>query len=70
MAKTPPKWITTKEAAEISGYHLTHMSWLIRKGHIKAHKFGNVWQVDRSSLAAYRRKVKKSGEKRGPKSAS
>ena len=61
-------WITSKEAAEISGYHLTHISWLIRKEHIKARKFGNVWQVDRRSLFAYCHNVEKSGKKRGPKS--
>jgi excisionase family DNA binding protein len=62
-------WITTRQAAEISGYHLTHISWLIKKGHIKARKFGNVWQVNRASLVAYCRKAEKSGEKRGPKPA-
>ena len=64
------QWITTREAAEISGYHLTHISWLIKKGHLKARKFGAVWQVDRASLTAYCRKAEKSGDKRGPKPTS
>jgi len=64
MAET---WITTKEAAEMSGYHPEHLRELIREGKVKARKFGIVWQVDRASLLAYLRKVEKLGAKRGRK---
>ncbi len=63
------KWITTRAAAELGGYHPKHIPWLIRKRKIKARKFGNVWQIDRASLLAYVRKAEKAGEKRGPKPA-
>ncbi len=61
-------WITTTEAAELSGYHPDHLRELIRAGKIYAEKKGNAWWVDRKSLLDYIRNIKKLGEKRGPKS--
>lgn len=63
-------WITTAEAAAISGYHPDHIRELLREGRVKARKFGQVWQVDRVSLLAYVRKTEKLGAKRGPKIGS
>jgi|YNPNPStandDraft_1061719.scaffolds.fasta_scaffold16519_5 excisionase family DNA binding protein len=60
-------WITTKQAAELSGYHPEHIRELVREGKVKAQKFGEVWQVDRGSLLTYLRNVEKLGERRGPK---
>jgi excisionase family DNA binding protein len=63
------KWITAKEAAELSGYHLERIRELIREGKITARKFGSVWAVERESLQAYVRSMQKQGERRGPKKA-
>lgn len=63
-------WITTHEAAEISGYHAEHIRELLRENRVKARKFGQVWQVDRASLLAYVRNAEKLGAKRGPKSGA
>jgi excisionase family DNA binding protein len=63
-------WITTEEAAEISGYHQEHIRRLIRAGKLKGRKFLIVWQVGRSSLLGYVRKQDQKGEKRGPKHLS
>ncbi len=60
-------WITTNEAAELSGYSPYHLRELIANGKIKAQKFGILWQVSRASLLAYMRQAEKMGEKRGPK---
>ncbi len=60
-------WITTAEAAELSGYHRKHILRLVRTGEVKARKFATVWQVSRIDLLAYVRKAEKLGEKRGPK---
>ncbi len=60
-------WITTKQATELSGYHPEHIRELVRERKIKAQKFGEVWQVSRSSLLTYVRQSEKLGEKRGPK---
>ena len=60
-------WITTAQAAKLSGYHLDYIRILIRAGKVRAKKFGIVWQVDRASLLGYTQKAEKMGEKRGPK---
>ena len=61
-------WITTAEAAELSGYNPTYLRWLIRRGDIPARKFGPIWQVSRNGLQAYLKAADQSGDKRrGPK---
>lgn len=57
-------WITTQEAAQLSGYHPDHLRRLIRGGLVKARKFGIVWQVERKSLIAYMRAAEQSEDKR------
>jgi excisionase family DNA binding protein len=66
----PEGYITTAEAAKISGYHARHIQRLVREKKIKAQKWGIQWQVDRASLLAYMQTVEKSGAKRGPKTAA
>jgi excisionase family DNA binding protein len=63
-------WVTTTEAAELSGYHSDHVRYLIAEKKIKAQKWGRDWQVSRSDLLAYVSKMEKAGEKRGPKPKS
>lgn len=63
-------WITTTEAAKLSGYHPVYLRELIRGGKIKAQKFGEVWQIDRRSLLDFLKLAEKKGEKRGPKRRS
>ena len=46
-------WVTTKEAAELSGYHVQHIRRLIRSGKIEAKKWGRDWIVNRGSLLLY-----------------
>lgn len=60
-------WITTKQAADMSGYSPYHIRELIAGGRIKAQKFGEVWQVSRKGLLAYLHQAEKMGKKRGPK---
>ena len=63
------EWLTTAEAAELSGYHPEHLRELIREGKIEGRKFGIVWQVSKQSLIDYSEAAKQSGDKRwGPKS--
>ncbi len=60
-------WITTTEAARLSGYTMQRVRQLITAGAVRGQRFGNVWQVSRASLLAYVRKTAKAGKKRGPK---
>ena len=60
-------WITTREAAKLSGYNAEHIREMIRKGRIKGRKYFVVWQVSKSSFLSYLRMQERRGEKRGPK---
>jgi excisionase family DNA binding protein len=61
------EWITTKQAARVSGYHPDTIRELVRMGKVKGQKFGEVWQIDRRSLLAYVKAAEKLGARRGPK---
>lgn len=61
-------WITTQEAADLSGYHVNYLRWLIREERIKARRISFLWFVNRQSLLDYMAQAKQSGDKRrGPK---
>jgi excisionase family DNA binding protein len=51
------EWITTAEAAELTGYDPAHVRWLIREGRIYGKKFGRDWMVERETLLAYKRQM-------------
>lgn len=61
------EWITTNEAAEISGYHPEYIRKLLQAEKINGRKFGPTWQVDKHEFLAYLDRMSKQGEKRGPK---
>ena len=57
----PVQWITTQQAAALTGYDLTHIRRLVRENHIKGKKFGRDWMVSKESIQAYAEKMKKLG---------
>jgi len=62
------EWLTTTEAAELSGYHPEHIRELVREGKIVARKFGPVWAISQASLVSYVESAHRSADKRwGPK---
>lgn len=53
-AFNPTEWITTKEAAELTGYHVKYIRRLVREGKITGTKRGGRdWWVDKASVKAY-----------------
>jgi len=46
-------WITTEEAAKLSGFNLQHVRRLAREGKIVARKWGKDWMIGKSSLLNY-----------------
>uniref|UniRef100_A0A6M3K6W2 Putative DNA binding, helix-turn-helix domain containing protein n=1 Tax=viral metagenome TaxID=1070528 RepID=A0A6M3K6W2_9ZZZZ len=47
--------VTAQQAAQILGYHLTHIYRLLAKpgrGGLLAQKFGNTWMIDKDSVLA------------------
>jgi excisionase family DNA binding protein len=62
------EWLTTAEAAELSGYHAEYIRQIIKTGKVRAKKFGPVWQVSKQSLLDYLETAREKGDKRwGPK---
>ena len=61
------EWISTNQAAEISGYHISHIRLLIREEQLVGQKWGRDWMVNRESLLTYLEKIKSFGQKRGRK---
>lgn len=65
---TEDEWITTAEAAELSGYHPDHVRRLIRRGALVARKFGPLWQINRTALLDHLCQGRETGDgRRGPK---
>jgi hypothetical protein len=60
-------WLTSFEAANLSGYNPDYIRQLIRLKKVTARKWGLSWQVNRQSLETYMATAEKSGERRGPK---
>jgi excisionase family DNA binding protein len=61
-------WITTQEAAQLSGYHPEHLRRLIKRGDIVARKVSIIWLISRRSLLEFVAQAEQSGDKRrGPK---
>ena len=49
----PVEWITTQEAAELTGYAAAYFRQLIRAGRLAAKKRGRDWFLDRAEVLAY-----------------
>ena len=64
------EWISTIEAANISGYHIEHIRRLIRSGEIVARKWGKEWMVNRVSLNEYLMRKPKPGPKQAKSPSS
>ena len=61
-------WLTTQEAARLTGYHPVHIRRLIYSGELDAQKWGNEWMISKESLLQYIVRMETQGGKRGPKS--
>jgi excisionase family DNA binding protein len=63
-------WLTTYEAVRLSGYELDYIRKLVRAKKIVGRKWGQSWQVSRSSLLEFLKTREKEGQKRGRKPLS
>jgi len=50
---SPSDWITTKEAAELTGYSSVTFRQFAREGRIKARKWGRDWFLHKESVLNY-----------------
>jgi len=62
MVKTSQtKWITTKEAADLTGYSASYFRNLIRWGRLQAEKRGRDWFLNKEQILAYKREMEQLG---------
>jgi excisionase family DNA binding protein len=57
----PTEWITTAEAAQLTGYNARYLRQLVNEGKIRSVKRGGIFWLDRSSAAAYADRMKQLG---------
>jgi len=50
-------WITTAEAAELTGYAAVHLRQLAQRGKIRAMKKGRDWLLSKKDVSAYERSL-------------
>jgi excisionase family DNA binding protein len=50
-------WVTTQQAAELSGYTVVYVRRLIKRGRVEAIKTGRDWLINHSSLLAYKARM-------------
>ena len=61
---TPVVWVTTDEAATLTGYVVEYVRCLARAGRIHAEKRGRDWWVDQDALLQYKAKMDHLGEQK------
>jgi excisionase family DNA binding protein len=54
-------WITTKEAANMTGYTTVYVRRLAREGRVDAQKAGRDWLLKRQSLLEYKARMDRLG---------
>lgn len=59
----PTEQITTKEAAQLTGYTSGYFGQLIRCGHLRAQKRGHAWFLDKEEVLAFAEKRGRLGSK-------
>ena len=61
------EWVTTEEAARLSGYSQAYMRQLAQRGRVPARKVGRDWLLNRVALLRYTREMEALGnEKHSP----
>ena len=60
-------WLTTYDAARVSGYNPDYIRQLIRSNKVVGRKWGPSWQVSRRSLETDIKHTENLGERRGAK---
>ena len=56
-----PDYISTEEAAKVSGFHIAYIRQLARTGKLQADKKGNAWWIYRDDLTRYLKEMKALG---------
>ena len=57
----PTEWITTQEAAQLTGYTTRNILRAIAKGHLRGVKRGGTWFLIRGEVLAYTEQMRRLG---------
>jgi excisionase family DNA binding protein len=57
----PIDWLTTAEAAKLTGYHVRYLRQLINDGKIQAIKRGGIFWIDKENVQQYANEMKRLG---------
>lgn len=57
----PTEWLTTKEAAELTGYTTSYIRKAIYRGRLTGKKLGRDWILKKDEVLAYAEKMKELG---------
>jgi excisionase family DNA binding protein len=57
----PSEWITTKEAAKLTGYTMARFRQLAKEGAVEAKKLGRDWFLDKQSVLGWTEEMKRLG---------
>ena len=57
----PVEWITTQEAAALTGYSADYFRKAIRRGRLLGRKRGRDWFMDRAEVLAYAEEMQRLG---------
>ena len=57
----PSEWITTAEAAELTGYTARYIRKALKRGILKGQKRGRDWFVSKAQVEAYAKEMQKLG---------
>lgn len=57
----PTEWITTNEAADLTGYSPEYIRRLLRNGRFLALKFGRDWLLKRADVLEYKHRMEAMG---------
>jgi len=60
----PIEWITTSEAAVLTGYATAYFRQLIKRGRLKAKKRGRDWFLSKADVLAYKAKMTALGDRK------
>lgn len=57
----PKEWLTTAEAAEVTGYNVRYLRQLVNQGKVRAIKRGGIFWIEKESAVAYADKMRELG---------
>ena len=59
--ETSTEWVTTDEAAQLTGYSPHYVRRLVRQSRVRAKKWSRVWMIDKQALLDYQERMEALG---------